>query len=260
MIKNILLAEDDRVTAKLVKIQLEQRGYHIYTAENGIQALKILGSSPVDLIITDVVMPEMDGVDLYARVKKNPATAKIPVIIVTDKEIFKESFSSLGVSHFVEKSTDITTLIEKIKAVAQAANEVKEYHKVLISGIHRTVLEDMSRSLQERGCLVTMVNSSADILSSVFSMVPHIIILDLVLRDNAFPHEIVRALRAFNFLKRTRIYTYLYLPPDQLEGGGVNLQLVEHDLQSCRDAGMDDYLGQFSRQAFVQKLNELGIK
>src|SRR5438876_12383075 len=112
MIKNILLAEDDRVTSLLVKTQLTTKGYFVYTAANGIEALKILSSQSIDLIITDVVMPQMDGVDLYEAVKKDPKTTDIPIIIVTDKAIFRESFASLGVSNFVEKTTNINVLLE----------------------------------------------------------------------------------------------------------------------------------------------------
>src|SRR5580698_9139353 len=100
MIKNILLAEDDRGTALLVKTQLEAKGYKVYTAGNGIEALKILSSQSIDLIITDVIMPKMDGVDLYAAVKNDPKKNHLPIIIVTDKDVFKKSFSSLGVSNF----------------------------------------------------------------------------------------------------------------------------------------------------------------
>ena len=180
MIKNILLAEDDRGTALVVRTQLESKGYWVYTASNGIEALKILSSNSIDLIITDVVMPKMDGVDLYEALKKNPKTAEIPIIIVTDKAIFKESFASLGVSNFVEKTTDINVLLAKIATIQKNIEEVKKYPKILISGAHRIVLEQMTNALKGMKYLAIPAHTSTDIISKALTIKPHVIVLDVL--------------------------------------------------------------------------------
>jgi CheY-like chemotaxis protein len=110
-IKDILLAEDERGTAALIKRRLEQQGFHILLAGNGREALDIINSQKVDLLITDVVMPEMDGVELYLALKQDKKTESLPVIIITDKEMFQNSFSALGVDHFVDKASNINMLI-----------------------------------------------------------------------------------------------------------------------------------------------------
>ena len=254
MIKNILLAEDDRGTALLVKTQLESKGYKVQTAGNGIEALRILSSHAIDLIITDVIMPNMDGVDLYGAVKKDPKFTNIPIIIVTDKAIFKESFASLGVANFVEKTTDISKLLEKITHIEQEANEIKRYRKVLISSTHAVVINQMRTALHGMKYLVCAANNSSEILSNALMMVPHILVLDVLFEDNASSHEIIRSLRAFNVLKNMKIVTYAFFPEDL----GINVdavQSVEIAMKLCKEAGADEYIGRFNQSFFLERLS-----
>lgn len=259
MIKYILLAEDDRGTAFTVKIQLEANGYTVFTASNGLEALKILAKTNIDLLITDVVMPEMDGVDLYTSVKNNPLTEQLPIIIVTDKSIFKESFSALGVSYFVEKTSDISKLLETIKQIASEKTELKHHNKVLISGGHSIVLDKMRRSLQDKKCLVTVANNSVSIITNAMVMIPHIIIIDALYQDNYSASELVRALRSFDKLRNTKIYTYAFFYPEEFGIDVGALGAMEESINLCSRAGVDQYIGRFNQPAFIEKLSEWGI-
>lgn len=258
MIKNILLAEDDRGTALLVKTQLEIKGYSVYTALNGIEALKILSSAAIDLIITDVVMPKMDGVDLYAAVKKDPEKSHIPIIIVTDKEVFKESFASLGISNFVEKTTDIKILLAKIATIEQYTDEIKKFPKILISGNHKIVLEQITAALKGLKYLSISAQNSGEIISKALTIKPDVIVLDVLFQDNISAHELIRALRCFSFLGHTKIITYAFFPEDL----GIDVEAVESvkvAMSLCSQAGADQYIGRFNQRFFLEKLNDLGI-
>ena len=258
MIKNILLAEDDRVTALLVRTQLESKGYWVHTAANGIEALKVLSSQSVDLIITDVIMPKMDGVDLYEAVKKDPKTSEIPIIIVTDKAVFKESFASLGVSNFVEKTTDFSVLLDKIATIQKGTEEAKKYPKILISGSHRVVLDQMTTVLKGKQYLGIVARSSDEIMSKALTIRPHAIILDVLFQDNVASHELIRALRCFNFLAHTKIITYAFFPEDL----GIDVEAirsVEEAMERCTQAGSDQYIGRFNQGFLLERLAALGI-
>jgi len=258
MIKNILLAEDDRSTALLVKTQLQAKGYSVYTDGNGIEALKILSYQPIDLIITDVVMPKMDGVDLYEAVKKDPKQEHIPIIIVTDKAIFKQSFSSLGVSNFVEKTTDIKVLLEKIVSVQKYTDEIRKFPKVLISSKQKIVLEQMVNVLSGMRYLTIIAHSSDELMAKALTMKPNVIVLDVLFQDNGSAHELIRALRSFAFLGQTKIMTYAYFPEDL----GIDVESVESvkiAMAQCSQAGSDLYIGRFNQGFFLEKLSALGI-
>jgi len=257
MIKNILLAEDDRGTALMVKTQLEIRGFRVCTAANGIEALKVLSSQSIDLIITDVVMPQMDGVDLYEAVKKDPLKSNIPIIIITDKAMYKEAFSTLGVSYFVEKASHINTLLEKIASVDKNINSEKKFSKVLISG-YTPVLEQMNSVLKKMLCLSIPARSSEEILSKAITSKPHLIVLDVLFQDNASAPELIRALRCFNFLNQTKIMTYAYFPEDL----GMDVEAIEsvkEAMTECTEAGSDLYIGRFNQGFFQEKLASMGI-
>jgi CheY-like chemotaxis protein len=77
----ILLVEDEELLRAGVQEMLEIQGYEVVTAQNGSLALACLSKRPVDLIITDLVMPQMDGIDFVAQLRK--LNAEVPVIVVS---------------------------------------------------------------------------------------------------------------------------------------------------------------------------------
>lgn len=80
----ILLVEDNAELLRLMEQALDKR-YEVLTARNGQQALNIIGRKPLDMVITDVMMPVMDGMELTRRIKDNPDTAPLPVVMLTAK-------------------------------------------------------------------------------------------------------------------------------------------------------------------------------
>ncbi len=255
MIRTILLVEDDRGSSLLVQRTLQKRGYHVLLAGNGIEALKIVEQHPVHLIITDVVMPHMDGVDLYDALKKREDTRRIPVIIITDKQLFKDAFFALGVEHFIDKTDDINLLVEKIKNI-NIDLQKKEYIKVLISGNNRLVVEQMSNILIAKKYLVSMADNSLDTLQKAFLMSPHIILLDLRMSDRAQTKEIVGALRCFHCLHNIKILTYVYLSPMDLVNGDAHWQIIDNESRVCKETGGAKFIGNFNRFTFLQHFND----
>jgi DNA-binding response OmpR family regulator len=79
----ILLAEDDIILAELYTERLKQEGFTVVHASNGEDALRYVGEYNPALIILDIMMPRMNGLDVLKAIKENPATNGIPVIIVT---------------------------------------------------------------------------------------------------------------------------------------------------------------------------------
>jgi CheY-like chemotaxis protein len=258
MIKNILLVEDDRGTALLVSRQLTSKGYNVHTAGNGKEALKFLDSYAVDLIITDVVMPEMDGVDLYEHVKHDPATSWIPIIIVTDKQVYKECFSALGVENFVDKSSKISDLIDKIRKIATGTGP-KRLPKVLVTGGHETSVNDMVQVLKDRACLISIARNTSEILFKALFMEPRIVMMDAMFHDTVGAEEIIKALRCFGNLRYTKIITYI--SKQQVETGIdlSGLAFMEESIKTCQQAGAEATIGRFSKPNFLEKIAEYGI-
>jgi two-component system chemotaxis response regulator CheY len=92
----ILVVEDCRTTRRLLGIYLRSLGYEVLFAENGLDALEKLGTDSVNLIMTDLNMPYMDGIELTRSLKSDPAWAEIPVIVVTTEQDANERERALG--------------------------------------------------------------------------------------------------------------------------------------------------------------------
>jgi two-component system, OmpR family, alkaline phosphatase synthesis response regulator PhoP len=83
--RRILVVEDDAAILRQIEFNLQSHGYAVSTAMTGIQALKMLMQNRPDLLITDVMMPEMDGHELVTSLRADPELADLPVIMLTAK-------------------------------------------------------------------------------------------------------------------------------------------------------------------------------
>ncbi|MDD4179203.1 MAG: response regulator [Candidatus Margulisbacteria bacterium] len=117
MTKKILLIEDYEPTAKMIEDVLKIAGYEMSTAINGISGLQKVTEEKPGLILLDIMLPGIDGLEVCKRLKADPATAKIPVIAVSVKSSAEDIKKGLaaGVDEYVTKPFDPQQLIEVIK-------------------------------------------------------------------------------------------------------------------------------------------------
>ena len=83
MEKRILVVDDDKLTLKITKMNLEQFGYEVFTEEKGIDAVRFLRNQEVDLILLDIEMPIVNGIKTLELIRRRPEMASIPVIFLT---------------------------------------------------------------------------------------------------------------------------------------------------------------------------------
>jgi two-component system, chemotaxis family, chemotaxis protein CheY len=105
-VKNVLIVEDSKAIRSLIRIALEEAGgFFAVEANNGFEALRTLPSRTFDLIITDINMPDINGLELISFVKSNPSYQNIPLIIVsTEKsEEDKRRGMALGAAGYIVK-------------------------------------------------------------------------------------------------------------------------------------------------------------
>ena len=82
----ILIVEDEESLLKLESILLTSKGYDVAGVMDGRSALEYVAATPPDLVLLDVMLPEIDGFEVCSRLKSNPATARIPVVLLTAKK------------------------------------------------------------------------------------------------------------------------------------------------------------------------------
>jgi DNA-binding response OmpR family regulator len=111
--KQILLVEDHQPMAGAIESILTMRGYAVLTAANGIEALQVMEDTAPDLIIADILMPEMDGYTFYEEVQKRSEWCPIPFIFLTsmaEREDIKRG-RELGVDSYITKPFDPEDLL-----------------------------------------------------------------------------------------------------------------------------------------------------
>ena len=111
--KKILVVDDDEAIRTLLKEELLEEGYEVITASNARDALKLVEHEALDLVILDIRMPGMDGLEALPRILG--LKEGLPVILNTAYTQYKESFMSWAADAYVVKSSDLTELKEKIK-------------------------------------------------------------------------------------------------------------------------------------------------
>ena len=82
----VLLVEDDRSVRRYLEVTLQRAGYKVITAEDGIEGIKCALSAKVDVVLTDAVMPQMNGRELARFLRNNPNLAKLPIVLLTGQE------------------------------------------------------------------------------------------------------------------------------------------------------------------------------
>lgn len=132
----ILLVEDERDLLELLKYNLDREGYDVSTAETGEDGLKLVRNQPPDLILLDLMLPSMDGLEVCRSLKARPDTASIPVIMLTAKGEESDIVAGLelGADDYITKPFSPRILMARIKAVLRRAEADSEERRTLEAG------------------------------------------------------------------------------------------------------------------------------
>jgi CheY-like chemotaxis protein len=125
--REILIAEDDPLNRVLLATYLEEAGYRVGVAANGMQALKLIRDSMPDLVITDVNMPEMNGLELCRRLRSHHKLARIPIIMLSGLTEPPEILAGYaeGADDYVGKPIDFAVLGAKIEALMLRSRDIE---------------------------------------------------------------------------------------------------------------------------------------
>jgi twitching motility two-component system response regulator PilH len=117
--KTVLVVDDLQAELQLISGYLSDGGYSVETAVNGKEALTKAGESVPDVIVTDLVMPEMSGLEFCRKLKKVPETAQIPVIACTtkDRKVDQNWAKKQGVSVYLIKPCSKEQLLDAVQSV-----------------------------------------------------------------------------------------------------------------------------------------------
>ncbi len=128
MTARVLVVDDILANVKLLEARLSAEYFEVLTAFNGPDAIKICESGKADIVLLDVMMPEMDGFEVCKHIKSNPATQHLPVIMVTalDQPTEKVRGLDAGADDFLTKPVDDIALITRVKNLSRLKNLTDE--------------------------------------------------------------------------------------------------------------------------------------
>ncbi len=134
--RRLMLVDDDPNLILLVKDYLEFRGYQVTTAENGREALEKLENEIPELIICDVMMPEMDGYTLVQHIRENPSTEWVPVLFLSAKGQSQDRVKGLntGADVYIVKPFEPEELVAQVESsLKQASRLIKHQNSAMVS-------------------------------------------------------------------------------------------------------------------------------
>ena len=117
--QNILLIEDDEIVARTIDISLRGMEFQLSRSESGLEGLKMARGQIPDLVILDVVMPEMDGVAVCREMREDPLLKDVPIIFLSAKirEEDKKTGFEAGADDYLSKPFNIDEMVQRIRAV-----------------------------------------------------------------------------------------------------------------------------------------------
>ncbi len=188
-----LVIEDNARAAELVRLQLEPEGFEILHAADAATGLELLASRPPTVIILDIMLPDMDGWELLARIKQpGSPSAHVPVVIASIVADAQKGFS-LGASAVLQKPVsreDLVTTLEDI-GLTRAPGSIK----VLVVDDDPKAVELLSAYLAEPGYAVSRAYGGRDGIAAARRELPDLVVLDLMMPDvNGF--DVVQELKA----------------------------------------------------------------
>ena len=209
MAERILVVDDQRTNAEMVSGLLRNLGYEVDLALDGAEALELVHTRGPDLVISDILMPRLDGFELCRRLRANAATALLPVILVTGAEQGERIKGvEAGADDFLAKPVNWPELFARVKRLLQVKalqDEIKELNTRLEQRVREQVaqLERLSRMKRffSRAVAEAIVAGGEELLE------PHrreitAVFLDLrgftAFTDRADPDEVMELLRAYH--------------------------------------------------------------
>ncbi|MBR3016035.1 MAG: response regulator transcription factor [Clostridia bacterium] len=163
MAKRILLVDDEPLIIKGLRFTLEQEGYEILTASDGEEALEVFRNEPVDLVLLDVMLPKLDGIQVCQRIRE---TSNVPILMLTAKGEDMDKILGLefGADDYMTKPFNILEVKARIKTVLRRVTQPVTSEEKKIIRVHDMEVNIVNRSVTLGGKDVRLTAKEFDLL------------------------------------------------------------------------------------------------
>lgn len=128
MSERILVVDDDPDILQFVRLNLELDGFRVETASGGREALERANANPPDLMLLDIMMPEIDGLTVLKRLRSDPPTGSVPVIMLTARSLAEDRVKGLdlGADDYITKPFDLDELVARVRTVLRRSQQMRD--------------------------------------------------------------------------------------------------------------------------------------
>ncbi len=230
MAETILVVDDDLQTVKLISLLLQRRGYRVSPATSGAQALAKAETEQPDLIILDIMMPGMDGLEVCQRLRANPRTARIPILIFTAKATVADKIAGFqaGADDYLTKPVHPAELISRVEALLQRAARLRAEATVRTQAAtigFLGVKGGVGTSTVALNTAVTLAQGAGHLPPMVRTPPPDFHVPQVVLADLAPHGGLAHLLRLSQSLGLPSVLAY---PPQELDPPTIEKYLTRH--------------------------------
>jgi DNA-binding response OmpR family regulator len=163
MKERILVIDDDADVVQFVRISLEREGYEVTTALEGAAGLRAALDSPPDLVLLDILMPDLDGLEVLNRLRVNPTITSVPVVLLTARADSRDRVRGLelGADDYITKPFDIEELVARVGAVLRRSKAMRDLSPLTALPGNFRIAEELERRVSS-GRPMAVVHADLD--------------------------------------------------------------------------------------------------
>ena len=240
----ILVIDDEKDLVEMIAFQFKARGYDTATASNGLEGLDALEKISPDLIVLDINMPKMGGIEFYQKICGSDGKPNFPVLVLTARANMEQFFKDFDVDGFMAKPFEIDALIHEaeiiIKKKARQTTTVKHEKQNILRTVYviddeALSREELSLALLRAGYRVACADNGTAGLELLASDVPTLAVVKLALKDIAGDVVVLKAQRMAKtagvrfLLYERRDIRHLKVVRQQIGDKSGVVELVEYD-------------------------------
>jgi len=253
----ILIVEKEEIAIQKSLERLSNAGFETLTAFDGRQAFQMAKDKVPDLIITDTMVPVMNGYELCKAIRHDKNTQSIPIVVMTEKHRMEESFMFLGIKDFLEKPfsmEDLETVVRKKLNLSHIMHLQKS--KILVYGRPEVISCCQQLLKNDPHWSGYFSNNKDSFLENAIRYAPDVILIDLLI-PGVFVDEMIKKIKLIPELKNTVILTYYTTASVSQDAITIQAQMIEVQYMKslAQDAGAKEYLGGFNPVTFVSLIN-----
>ncbi|EPY07228.1 DNA-binding response regulator VicR [Paenibacillus alvei TS-15] len=175
--KKVLIIEDEELLRESMVLYFKDDGYVVYTAEDGQQGLEQFAAYDIDLVILDVMLPELDGWDVCRRIRD---VSKVPIILVTASSDEEEALLGfdLGADDYVTKPFKPAVLMARARRLLKSASQNEQQDDIILCGIH---VNKSAHKVSIEGTAINLTQTEYTILLSLMEHKEQVITRDTLI-------------------------------------------------------------------------------